>query len=107
MLEEMKKAGSQGQAMSDDLLFHTIYRLLAGTNLSASLKFDQLSNTIKFLDDECQQSVAAITKEDAKKKQQNEHALMAQLVSGIENQNLHIVDLMNMAKEKTNKIKLS
>ena len=96
----------QSSVPTDAALKDTVYRLLASTNLSASVQLDEQNSTFRFLDDEIQQSVAVVPRQQQEEQAEKQHSEMGRLVRGIESQNLRIVDLMSTIREKTNDIRL-
>lgn len=84
-----------------------MFRLMASSNLGNSVQIDAANATVRFLDDEVQQSVATITRKKQEEAAEKEHQLMSKLVHGIESHNIRIVELMGTIKEKTNDIRLS
>jgi len=106
MYEELRNA-MQSSVLTDAALTNTVYELLATSNLGASVQLDEKNSTFKFIDDEVQQSVAQVSRKQQEEQAEKQHSEMARLVQGIESQNLRIVDLMSMIREKTNAIKLS
>jgi len=106
MFEELRNS-MQSSVLTDAALTNTVFELLANSNLSASVQLDEKNSTFKFIDDEVQQSVAVVPRKQQEEQAEKQHAEMGGLVKGIEAQNLRIVDLMSMIREKTNDIRLS
>jgi len=83
MFEELRNS-MQSSVLTDTALTNTIYELLATSNLGASVQLDEKNSTLKFIDDEIQQSVAVVPRKQQEEQAEKQHSEMGNLVRGIE-----------------------